>query len=414
MELSYIQDCASCGAPIEATEADRVVECQYCDVRNYMVKTGPLRFALPHMIPDTVDESDILHIPYLRFKGHIYSCTGAGLHHSIVDTTQLGCSSSTLPASLGLRPQAMQIRLVAADSRGRFLKLTEQVKDIFFKAANLTTAFAAKSESPLYHRAYIGETISYIYLPTYCREGRLFDGVLNRPLAAGIDVDGLLKKASAAREQWLPRYITTICPHCAALMTAASDSLVMQCFNCESLWLEKKGRFGRMKSGFVAADRGDTYLPFWRISAELTGVKLSSFADFLRLTNHPMVIRGQHEQMEHSFWIPAFKLRPKYFLKTAKNITVSQYRIPGKSTDMPKNLYPVTMPLTEAVQSLKTVLTSAAVNKKKFMSSLPRIKTTGPRAELVYLPFHQLGQDLVQDHTSVTINGKTLYYGRTM
>jgi len=379
-----------------------------------MVKTGPLRFVLPHMIPNTVDESEILHIPYLRFKGHIYSCTGAGLHHSIVDTTQLGFSSTTLPASLGLRPQAMQIRLVAADSRGRFLKLTEKVKDIFFKAANLTTAFTEKKESPLYHRAFIGETISFIYLPTYCREGRLFDGVLNRPLASGIDVDDLLKKSTAAKGQWLPHFITTLCPHCAALMTGARDSLVMRCLNCESLWLEEKGQFGRMESGFVAANRGDSYLPFWRISAELTGMKLKSFADFLRLTNHPMVIRGQHEQMEHSFWIPAFKLRPKYFLKTAKNLTVSQYRIPEKNTDMPKNLYPVTLPLPEAIQSLKAVLSNAVVNRKVFMPSLPRIRAAGHRAELIYLPFHQLGQDLVQDHTSVTLNRKTLYYGRTM
>ena len=414
MDLSYIQDCPSCGAPIEVDEADKVVECRYCDVRNYMVNSGPLRFVLPDMIPDSVDEEKIFHIPYLRFKGHIYSCTGSGLQHTIVDTTQLGFAGSALPASLGLRPQAMRIRLVAADNRGRFLRLTEQTKDIFFKAANLTTAFGAKQKAPLYHRAFIGETVSFIYLPTYSKDDRLFDGVLNRPLAPGAAVDDLLKDVAVPGKQWLPRFITTLCPHCAALMSGARDSLVMQCCNCESLWREKKGRFERLAFGFVPADRGDVYLPFWRIVADVDGLRMGSFADFLRLTNHPVVIRAEHEKMEHSFWVPAFKIRPKYFLKTAKNITVSQNKIPEKSPEMRRNLYPVTMPLTEAVQSLKAVLANSVVNKNMFMPSLPRIKIGQNTAELLYLPFHRLGQDLIQDQTSVTLNSKVLYYGRSM
>ncbi|MEE4240689.1 MAG: hypothetical protein V2I36_04440, partial [Desulfopila sp.] len=172
MELSYIQSCPSCGAPVEVAEADKLVLCRYCDNQNYLVSSGPLRFVLPDVIPGSIAEERILYIPYLRFKGHIYSCLGASLQHKIVDTTQLGYNSTVLPASLGLRPQAMQIRLAGADYRGRFVRLTEQVRHIFAKAAKLTQAFQESQES-LYHRSFIGETISYIYLPTYIDEGRL-------------------------------------------------------------------------------------------------------------------------------------------------------------------------------------------------------------------------------------------------
>lgn len=413
MELSYIHDCPSCGAPVEVAEADRVVECQYCDGRNYMVGGGPLRFVLPDMIPSEIDEDQILHIPYLRFKGHIYSCIGGSLQHKIVDTTQLGIGGNSIPASLGLRPQAMQIRLLAADNRGRFSPLTEKVRDIFSKAARLTTAFSESSDT-IYHRSFIGETISYIYLPTYIRDSTLIDGVLNRPIGTGVPKQSLMQKSVICKKEWLPRFIATICPHCAALMTGNRDSLVMECGNCQSLWLEQKGGFSKIAHSFVSPGEGDNFLPFWKISTNIKGLQLKSFADFLRLTNHPVVIREEHEKMHHNFWLPAFKIRPKYFLQAAKNLTVTQNTIPDEKIEFQGGLYPATLPLQEAVQAIKAVLTEAAVNKKLFIPSLPRVKVGVDRAELVYLPFHALGHDLIQDHTSVTLSKRTLYFGRTM
>ncbi|MBM9603159.1 hypothetical protein [Desulfopila inferna] len=412
MELSYIQDCPSCGAPVEVAEVDRVVDCRYCDGRNYMVSGQPLRFVLPTMVGEAVAQKDIIHIPYLRFKGHVYSCMGTELEHRIVDTTQLGYSSEKIPASLGLRAQAMQIRLVGAGHAGLFAGLTEKIKDIFAKAAKLTSAFSDNQDA-LYHRSFIGETISCIYLPAYFREGRLIDGVLNRDICAE-STDLLMKHCGPVKEKWLPTFISTICPHCAAALSGERDSLVMECRNCESLWQERNGRFERVAFSCAPAVQGDRFLPFWRISISSEGLQLKSFADFLRLTNQPVVIRDMHENLELDFWVPAFKIRPKYFLQISKNLTVSQHKIPMKAGNLSKNLYPVTLPAMEAVQALKAILAAAVMNKRDFMPSLPGVTIKARHTALVYLPFHILGHDLVQDHTAVAFSEKNLHYGRSM
>jgi DNA-directed RNA polymerase subunit RPC12/RpoP len=413
MELSYLQNCPSCGAPVEVAEADRVIACRYCDGRNYMVADNPLRFVLPSLVPDEVAPEDIVHIPYLRFKGYVYSCVGQDLEHKIVDTTQLGYRGSGMPASLGLRPQAMQIRLVGADHPGRFARLTEKVKDVFAKAAKLTGAFSEK-QGTLYHRSFIGETISCIYLPAYFKEGRLMDGVLNREISINGDADLLLKHCGGVQREWLPGFISTICPHCAAALSGASDSLILECHNCGSLWQEKNGRFEKVAVTVVTPVKGDRFLPFWRITVDTEGLQLKSFADFLRITNHPVVIRDMHENREHSFWVPAFKVRPKHFLHISKALTVSQQSIPEKTGNIGRGIYPTTLPLEEAVQALKAILTAAVMNKRDFTAQLPRITMKARQTALVYLPFTSLGHDLVQDHTSVTIAEKSLHYGRMM
>ncbi|MEE4240410.1 MAG: hypothetical protein V2I36_03025, partial [Desulfopila sp.] len=282
-------------------------------------------------------------------------------------------------------------------------------------AAKLTQAFQESQES-LYHRSFIGETISYIYLPTYIDEGRLIDGVLNREIGT-VNEEQLYRNSVHYKKQWLPQYISTLCPHCAASMTAAGESLVLECHNCESLWQEEKGSFVRVPFAAAEAIKGDRYLPFWKIRVSVAGdtrVQLNSYADFLRLTNQPVVIRKEHEQLELYFWLPAFKIRPKHFLSVAKNATLSQHRIPYTSGELKNNLFPVTLTAEEAGQAIKAVLTETVLQKRTFMPELPRLNLEVKHQELVYLPFSSLGHDLVQDHTSITLSRKTLYYGSTM
>lgn len=413
MQLSYVQNCSTCGAPIELEEADRVVSCTFCEGKSFMVCSVPLRFILPHMLPADIAEEDVFYLPYLRFKGHIYSCQGKELNYKIIDTTQLGYGSKLLPHSLGLRPQAMKLQLIGISHAGRFVKLTEKVKDIFHKAATLTSAFS-ETDGTLYHRAFIGETISVIYLPTYFRDNTLIDGVLNRVLANNISQDLLVKLSTPSKKQWLPQYIATICPHCGASMSAASDSLIMECRNCKSLWEEDKGNFRRLMYSVLYSEKADLYLPFWRILPDVQGAELQSFANFLRLTNQPMTIHGGYDEMEFCQWLPAFKIRPRYFLHFAKNITLSQVKLPPGKNRLGEHLYPSTLPLSEAVEAMKTSITAAVMNKRKFIPKLPKIKINKRTAEMVYLPFSYLGHDLVQEHTGVTVSANILHFGRTM
>ena len=75
--------------------------------------------------------------------------------------------------------------------------------------------------------------------------------------------------------------------------------------------------------------------------------------------------------MEMNFWNSAFKIRPKTFLQVSKQLTVSQRFFKPDEKIPKKNLYPVTLPRTEAIQSMKIVLANAAVNKKQVIPNLP-------------------------------------------
>ncbi len=138
MDLTIHQNCPSCGADIVLSEADRLIDCPYCDVKNFMVTRGPLRFMLPHKAPDHILPQDMLYAPYLRFKGNVFYCKGKFLKHKVVDTTQQGMLASALPPSLGLRPQAMPVILVTDKIVGYFLPQTIKAKTLVERAAQLT------------------------------------------------------------------------------------------------------------------------------------------------------------------------------------------------------------------------------------------------------------------------------------
>ncbi|MFN2355501.1 MAG: hypothetical protein ABR512_13390 [Desulfopila sp.] len=419
MELSYLQNCPACGAPIQLSEGDRIIACEYCESRNYMACRGPQRFVLPDTIGPQLVRGDVLYIPYLRFKGHIYSCLGEELDYKIVDTTQLGYDNRRLPASLGLRPQAMKVEQIGGRRRERFVRLNQKVVDIFNKAARLTSAFSRSSgvrrqEARLYHRSFIGETISFIYLPTYFTNDTLMDGVLKRPITGRMDRQALLDRTVSCKKEWLPHFISARCPHCGAGMTSAADSLVQECHNCSTLWQEHGGVFRKIEYSFVDGGRDPLYLPFWRIRPRVHGGALRNFGDFVDLTNQPVVLSATQREKPVTFWTPAFKIRPKEFLHIAKWLTMGQQSLPAEGTRLQRRIFPATLPSREAVQALKAVLTEAVLNKRAFIPTLPGLRLQAEKVDLVYLPFHALGQDLVQEHTRLAISRRVLYYGRTM
>ncbi len=419
MDLSIEQSCPSCGAPIELHEADRLITCPFCDVGNYLVSSGVSRYVLPDKAPESVAREDIIYAPYLRFKGAIFSCQGKTVEDRVVDTTHQGGGIPCLPVSLGLRPQAMKILPVAGALTGRFFQQTEKTVTLFTRATSQASLFSAnESTEPLYHRAFIGETISCIYLPLYLQEGTLYDAVLNRPLGKrGEAIADLMLQAMPGDPAWAPRFLATICPHCAETLSGEPDSLVLSCPNCESLWAENEGVFQPVSWQILTTKRagGDhLYLPFWKIRPAVAGLSLASFGDFLRLTNQPMVVTRKHDALDFCFWVPAFKIRPNSFLQLAKSMTISQMRITTGSTDMADMMYPVTLPSSEAVQSLKTLLADMVMDKRHFLPRLPSLTLQSRQTDLVYLPFTYSGHDLVQEHTTVSVASSVLQFGRKL
>ena len=408
MGFTVEQDCPQCGAPIELDETDHLLRCPYCNVKNYLFAENYFRFVLPHKAPG----KDIFYAPYLRFKGNVYFCKDRMVGHRVVDITHMGLPLKGIPPSLGLRPQAMKMKFVTPDTGGSFLRFSLKASDILERAGKLSSGIAS---GQVLHRAYIGESLSLIYLPMFIEGNRLFDAILNKSLTKLTEGKDVFEQSMNRNPRWKLTFLPTICPQCGWNLEGERDSVVLTCSNCETTWEASKGRFIRVTFQEVPGQGANTvYLPFWKISTIAKGLEINSFADFIRLTNQPRVVGKEWEAQDMSFWSPAFKIRPKVYLNLSRQFTISQLYFQTEETIPKKNLYPVTLPQSEAAQSMKITLANSALNKKKVMPHLPRVRFDIKGSTLVYLPFTDTGHELVQQNLRISINKNTLEFGRQL
>jgi len=406
MGFTVEQECPQCGAPIDLDETDHLMQCPYCNVNNFLYSPDYFRFVLPHKAPN----KEIIYAPYLRFKGNVFFCNGLNVGHRVVDITHVGLSFKGLPGSLGFRPQAMKMRFVTPDTIGSFLRFSLKAAEILARAGKLSSG---SSSHQILHRAYIGETLSLIYLPLFVESNALFDAILNRPIAQLSEDEEILDEAIIKNPRWTLTFIATMCPQCGWNLVGERDSVVLTCSNCETAWEASKGKFIRVNFFEVRGQgKNSQYLPFWKISARTEGVEIDSFADFIRITNQPRVIGKEWKDDVMSFWCPAFKIRPKIFLNLARQFTISRKHFHEEEVIPKKNVYPVTLPSTEAIQSLKIILASSALDRNRVFPYLPRVKFDIKSSTLVYLPFGETGHEMVQEQMQISINKKTLEFGR--
>ncbi len=416
MEVKIVQTCPGCGAAIELHEDDRLVTCPFCELINYRLDIGPERYVLPWTLPTRVHEDQLQFVPYIRFKGAVFHTTGMkDLHHKLVDTTRLAVNGSHFPASLRLRPQAMHVKPVVSGMVGKFLGQEIRTRDILEHAAKLSALFSNENEQEMQYREFIGESLSRIYLPVYAAGDRLIDAVDGRTLGNTESYAKWIGKGSSPQRAWEPRFLSTLCPQCGDLLNGERDSLVLGCENCETLWQEHKGRFQLLKWKVVSStNAAAVFLPFWKITFQTQKGELKSFADFLRLTNQPVLVEKADNERPLAFWIPAFKIHPKAFLQISTKTTVAQKHIPPGRKVFPENAYPVTFPWREAFQALRCILAGAAVSRKKIYPLLPRLRICSAGYALRYLPFTVRSHDLVQQHIPVTVVSAALKYGRSL
>ena len=408
MGFTIEQECPQCGAPIELDETDHLFCCPYCGVKSMLFAPDYFRYILPDITPD----KDLFYAPYLRFKGNVFFCRDMTVGHRVVDITHVGLELKGLPVSLGLRPQAMKLRYMNPEIKGVFLRFSLKAADILSRAGKISSN---TPRTPVLHRAFIGETMSLIYLPLYLKGDTLVDAVINRPVAGLPDGRETLESAMPEKIQWDISFIPTLCPRCGWNLEGGKDSVTLFCKNCMTAWEGSKGKLNQVKWLCIPGQsKKSSYLPFWKISANARGVELSSFADFIRLTNQPVVIDREWEKEDMTFWSPAFKIRPKIFLALSRNLTVARKPFEADNAAPCENLFPVTLPSTEAIQALKIILACSAVNKKNIFPHLPRIRFEIKDLTLVYLPFHETAHDMIQQDTGISVNKRSLAFGRKL
>ena len=411
MDLRVEQGCPQCGARIVLAETDRLLTCSYCGVRNYLQATGPFRYVLPLAKPV---RQPLLLAPYLRFKGTIFLVTGEEISHRVVDTTLAGNGLPWLPPSLGVRPQAMQLRRIDRDAETRYLPLTLKANAVLEKAIAISS-LSARAGHDLYHRAYIGESLSCIYLPIERKSRGLFDSVTGTQLVGPEELQAVSVQGKPFHDSWQVRFLASLCPQCGATMDGAPDCQVMTCAICHSAWGFGSEGLERVEWHVVPGSQTTgCYLPFWKITTQVPALKIYSYADFVEQTNQPYLPRPGWRERPFSLWIPAIKLRPKIFLQAGRQATLAQGQVAPAEGRRVSNLFPVTLPAGEARQAAKVILAASTTSPRLVFPFLPQVQLTEVVTQLVYLPFIDKGHDWLQPETGVVIGKNILQFGRAM
>jgi hypothetical protein len=167
-------------------------------------------------------------------------------------------------------------------------------------------------------------------------------------------------------------------------------------------------------SQFPGKGDSTTYLPFWRIKADVSGIDLDSYADLIAVANLPRVVQSGWNDIPFRFWIPAFKVRPKLFLHLATHTTLSQPReklIP----ELPEaRTYPTTLPIEEAIESLKITLADFMKPRRTLMERLRDIRIDAKSFTLVFMPFNEGHHEFIQPDFQLTINKNVLALSKNL
>jgi len=408
INLLIEHQCPQCGAPAILEETDRLFACQYCRVNSYLMADDIFRYLLPHPPEDT---KDIFYFPYWRFKGMLFFCGPAGIQNRFVDVSHQAIDAPVFPISVGVRSQAMKLRFATADMKGKFFR-PRQSFDKFLN--NFQERFGKDLPKPIVHQSTIGETLSLIYSPFYLTE-KLHDAILDKPVSANLPQDFNIDDFSEARPLANIRFVSTLCPNCGWNLEGERDALVLVCKNCNSTWYPARKKLKLIKfARFAGKADSSVYLPFWRIKADISGIKLDSYADLIAAANLPKVVQSGWNDIPFRFWIPAFKVRPKMFLHLATHATLSQPR-ENLISDLPDGrIYPITLPIEEAVESLKLTLADFVKPRRSILEQLGDIQLDVKGFTLIFMPFNEGHHEFIQPDFQLTINKNVLVLSKNL
>lgn len=398
--------CPQCGAPVSLEETDRLLICPYCHVRLYLWTPSQFCYCLPAL---KASSENLIFIPYWRFKGVAYSVIPFEVRHRILDATLLAYSHRVLPPTLGIRPQALKIRFASGETQGTFIKPQMSLQEAAMRIQNqFEDLDGGLLGRPPFHREFIGELGSLIFFPVFVRNGTIVDGILGKVI--GPKKDLLLDDApSGIPEHWEIHPISTLCPNCGNALRGGRESLLLFCAICHVAWNPSSGMLVATKFE-VFPGKGDSsvYLPFWMIRVAVDGIALKSYADLARAANLPRMIRSEWEGQEVYFWISAFRVHPRLFLRLSRQMTLFQ---PSEKTEavLPDALFqPVTFSEENAAASLKIHLAHLLCKKGDYFPRLHEISIGPVESRLVFIPFTSTGSELVHPQLGIGLQRQTL------
>jgi hypothetical protein len=118
--------------------------------------------------------------------------------------------------------------------------------------------------------------------------------------------------------------------------------------------------------------------------------------------------------MPFYFWNPAFKVRPQSYLTIATSVTLNQPAEKAAAGPPKEAAHSVTLPLGEALESLKLNLVNFMRPVETRVELVPRIEIRARRFQLVYIPFKETRLELVQPRFNLAINRNVLAHARNL
>ena len=386
--------CPQCGGPVILEESDRFISCSFCRVNLFIMYGDYLRYYLP---PATQPLEETLFVPYWRFRGMRFSVVSFNVRHKLLDTNFIASDYRFMPVSMGFRAQALKVKFASSKMKTCLLKPGLSRSEAISRVEK-RTGFSGNSRgnSETFHDAFIGETVSIIYSPVYLKNDDLYDGVLDRPMSRiSGEMQERLRECNEKRE-WEISFISALCPHCGGDLTGARDSIVLICRNCDSAWHPVRGRMERVGFRvFGGRGPGSVHLPFWKMGADVRGLELSSFGDFIRTANLPRVVTPVLEDKKLYFYLPAFRVHPGIFLGLGSRMTIIQPDGEGREEFLGTTPSPVALDDREAFGALKVLIAYMTAAKRRMFPLLPDVEISPGEAALVYFPFKVRSSELI-------------------
>lgn len=400
--------CPQCGAPAELSETERLLTCGFCRVKSYLTTPRYFRYVIPHHAPAG---KEIFYFPYWRFKGMLFSCLPKRIENRFIDVSCQALELEDFPFNIGFRGQTQKLRFAAAEPEGVFIRPAIPFNGIF---PGLGERYGPSPARSILYREFIGETRSLIYSPFYF-DSNLTDAVTNEPVSKLRPEEVQAMLPTADRRKWKINFLPALCPQCGWDLGGEPDSLVLICENCKSAWWGKGGKFNRLNTvHFPEGGDGWVYLPFWRIQAGVSYIVLKTFADLVKTANMPRAVQPGWDKIPFHFWNPAFKVRPQSYLTIATNVTLNQPTEKAVAGPPQGAAHSVTLPLGEAVESLKLNLANFMRPMETRVELIPQIEIEARRFQLVYIPFRDTRLELVQPRLNLAINKKALLHARNL
>jgi len=392
-------------------DTDRLFQCPYCRIRLVLRSTPQWTYVLPAAEPYRI--RPLVYVPYWRFRGLVFALDAADVTDRILDTSAPAVTASGLPPSLGLRPQAMALSFYDPNEPGTFLEPTVPLASFL---RSLGSGLRGRLKGPaakIFYQAFVGESVSVVYTPFFEQEGQICDAVTGR--AVGPWPNGIAPGAPASRPKSRLLFVPTLCPQCGGDLDGERDAVVLRCRTCGRFWETGGSSFHGVEALFCPGSSGaSVWIPFWELDAACHGFSLETFGDFVGLTRIPRHLSPQTAAHPFRFYVPAFKVAPRFFLRLARAATIGQTDTDASEALPDGPLYPVTLPSVEAFQACPILLGAASPAKEELFPKIRKGRLAFHGKRLRYLPLKRLSTEWILDLFGLTLPLNALHWGRTL